>query len=38
MKIRAELQDMVQQNETKIAMVDSRMEGQIVRFVPMWST
>ena len=37
MKIRAELQDMVQQNETKIAMVDSRMEGQIVRFVLMWS-
>lgn len=32
LKIRAELQDMVQQNETKIAMVDSRMEGQIVRF------
>jgi hypothetical protein len=31
LKIRAELQDMVQHNETKMAMVNSRMEDQITR-------
>ena len=33
LKIRAELQDMVQHNETKMAMVNSRMEDQITRSV-----